>query len=393
MPNRRISRRNFVKAASASAAGLALGASTTTSGMQYRRLGRTGLMVSELGIGCSPHGQRKKFRPYCEAMPEVIRRGLDLGINVIDTGPSYRTQPMVGAALKGVKRGSFILCTKSEQVRKGKIIAELEQSLRELQMDHVDVLHEHAHYKSIVGAYGRLEFVEACEQLKKQGKVRFFGVAGHNPDVLAEYVRTGHFDTVMAPFNYLPRGPARELFPLAQRLDVGVFAIKPLTGNYKPWERPAGSNKKLDALAKKYQAADYFEAGLKFVLSNANVSCAVCGMERVVEVEENAAMAGKRFAQRDHDAMKAYAAAVGGEYCRLCEACLPCPRGVAIPDVQRFHMYHDNYGHYERAKRLYAELLPEQRADRCNGCGECEQRCPNGLPIRAKLEAAHRTLA
>ena len=394
MSHRHISRREFVKTASAStlAVGVGLGA-TTTSGMIYRRLGRTGLMVSELGLGCSPHGQRKKFKPYCEAMPAVIRRALDLGVNVIDTGPSYRTQPMIGRALKGVRRDTYVLCTKSEQVRKDKIIAELEKSLRELQMDYVDVLHEHAHYVSVVGAYAPLEFVEACGKLKQQGKLRFFGAAGHNPEVLAEYIRTGQFDTVMVPYNYLARRPAQELFPLAHRLDVGVFGIKPLTGHYRVWDLPMGSKPKLDALAKKHQGSDYVEAGLKFVLSNPHLSCTLCGMERVLEVEENTSMAGKRFTRRDDKAMETYAAAVGGLYCRMCGACTPCPQGVAIPDVQRFHLYYENYGHYERGRRLYAELPAPQRADQCVGCGQCEERCPHGLPIREKLRAAHRALA
>lgn len=394
MSDRRISRRDFVKTASAGAvvAGLGLGASTT-SGMVYRRLGRTGLMVSELGLGCSPHGQRHKYRDYCEAMPKVIHRALELGVNVIDTSPNYRTQPMIGRATQSIRRDTFILCTKSEKLRGKDIIAELERGLRELQTDYVDVLHEHAHYNTVHQAHGHLEFVEACGRLKEQGKIRFFGAAGHNPDVLAEYARSGHFDTVMVPFNYLSRGPERELFPLAHKLDLGIFGIKPLTGHYRVWDLPTGSNKRLDALVRKYQAEDYVQAGLKFVLSNPRISCAFCGMERIFEVEANTAMAGRHMTRRDGDVMESYAALAGNVYCRMCDRCMPCPRGVAIPDIQRFHMYYDNYGHTDRARELYAQLPPLQRADRCADCGECERRCPNGIAIREKLRAAHRALA
>lgn len=396
MSTPRISRREFVKAASATAAaglGLPKAGAATTSGMVYRRLGRTNLMVSELGLGCSPVGQRQKYAQYCETMPKVIHRALDLGVNILDTCPSYRSQPMIGQALKDVKRDRFILCTKSEQVKHDKIIAELEKSLQELQTDCVDVLHEHGHYGSVVRAHGRLDFVEACQKLKKQGKIRFFGVSGHNPDVLAEYIRTGHFDTVMIPYNYLSRRPEHELFPLAEQLDLGIFAIKPLTGHYRVWDLPLGRNKRLDALAKKYDGSDYVEAGLKFVLSNQQISCAFCGMERIFEVEENTAMAGKMMTRRDRDVMQTYAALAGSDYCRMCEACLPCSRGVAIPDIQRFHMYYENYEHTDRGRELYAALPAAQRADRCVSCGDCERRCPNGLPVREKLQAAHRVLA
>ena len=399
MSDERLSRRDFVKAAatSALAAGLGLGQgvtrAATTSGMTYRRLGRTGLMVSELGLGCSPVGQRQKYAEYCETMPKVIGRALDLGVNVLDTGPEYRTQPLLGRTLRDVKRDRFIICTKSDQTHRDKIIAELENSLRELQTDYVDVLHEHGHYRNVEAAYGPLEFVEASQRLKEQGKIRFFGLSGHNPDVLCEYARTGRFDTVMIPYNYLTRRPEQELFPIAQQMDLGVFAIKPLTGCYRVWDLPRGGDPDLDALAKKYQASDYVEAGLKFVLSNPRLSCAFCGMERVLEVEANVATAGKLMTRRDRDVMEGYAALAGGVYCRLCEACLPCPQGVAIPDVQRFHMYYENYGHTDRGRELYAQLPALQRADRCVGCGQCEKRCPNGLPIREKLQAAHRALA
>jgi predicted aldo/keto reductase-like oxidoreductase len=66
---------------------------------------------------------------------------------------------------------------------------------------------------------------------------------------------------------------------------------------------------------------------------------------------------------------------------------------VAVPDIQRFHMYAASYGHMDRARGLYASLSPSARADRCDGCGLCEQRCPHGLPIRAKLNHAHEALA
>lgn len=399
MSHEPLSRRDFVKATatSAIAAGLGLGQgairAATTSGMAYRRLGRTGIMVSELGLGCSPVGQRQKFAEYCETMPKVIRRALDLGINVLDTGPEYHTQPLLGRTLGDVKRDSVIICTKSEQTRRDRIIAELENSLRELRTEYVDVLHEHDHYRSIEPATGRLEFVDACESLKEQGKIRFFGLAGHNPDVLSEYARTGHFDTVMVPYNYLTRRPEQDLLRVAQRMDLGVFAIKPLTGYYRVWDLPSGSDARLDALAKKYQASDYVQAGIKFVLSNTLLSCAVCGMERVFEVEANVATAGKLMTRRDRDIMDSYTALAGGLYCRLCEACMPCPQGVAIPDVQRFHMYYENYGHTDRGRELYAQLPARERADRCVACGQCEERCPHGLPVREKLRAAHRALA
>jgi len=159
------------------------------------------------------------------------------------------------------------------------------------------------------------------------------------------------------------------------------------------WDQQPGSNTRLDALAKKCRASDYVEAGLKFVLSAAELSCTFCGMERVSEVEQNVAMAGQRLARSDLDILQTYGRLAGNTYCRMCDSCGPCPQGVAISDILRFLMYHDNYGHFERSRRLYAELKPECRADHCAHCGRCEKLCPNGLPVREKLRAAHNALA
>jgi predicted aldo/keto reductase-like oxidoreductase len=286
-----------------------------------------------------------------------------------------------------------ILCTKSEQTRKDKIIRELEVSLKKLRTDYVDVLHEHAHYRSPEGAYERLEFVEAGQKLRKDGKLRFFGVSGHNPTVAAEYIRTGQFDTVMVPYNYLSRRPEAELLPLAKDLDVGIFTIKPLTGRYRVWDQEFGSNKRLDALAGQFSTKVYAEAAIKFVLSNEMLDCMLCGMERIPDVEANVACSRKQMAQKDGRVLRAYAEAVGDAYCRMCETCVPCPRGIAIPDIQRFHMYFANYDHRDYARELY-RLLPENaKPVQCADCGECEKKCPFGLPIRQKLREAHEALA
>lgn len=367
--------------------------SASTSGMRYRRLGRTNLMVSELGIGCSPLGQRQARDVYLQNIGAVMRLGLERGINVFDTAPSYPgSEDAVGKAFQGVPRHSYLLCTKAEETRKEKIAAGLEASLKRLRADYVDILHEHAHYHKPEGAHDRLEFVEACQKLREQGKLRFFGASGHNPAVLAEYLRTGQFDTVMIPYNHLTRAAETLLFPVAQEHDVGVFAIKPLTGNYKPWDKRPGEDAKLDKLMKEFNARDYVSAALRFVLAHSSVACGVCGMERPQDVEENVATVRTSLQTADRGPLGTYAALFSFTYCRMCEWCLPCPRGVAVPDIQRFQMYATSYRQVDRARGLYAALPPEARADRCDGCGLCEARCPNGIYIRDKLKQAHEIL-
>jgi len=82
------------------------------------------------------------------------------------------------------------------------------------------------------------------------------------------------------------------------------------------------------------------------------------------------------------------------EQCSYCGACLrTCPRAIAISDTLRFATYHDVYGEQAQAWELYARLAPARRADRCLGCGACEEACPQRMAVRDKLRRAHATLA
>jgi predicted aldo/keto reductase-like oxidoreductase len=107
-------------------------------------------------------------------------------------------------------------------------------------------------------------------------------------------------------------------------------------------------------------------------------------------VGEDCAAVGQKLTARHLRLLDQYAALATGDYCRLCETCVPaCPAGVRIPDILRYRMYHQNYGHCRDARELYAALAPAQQVPACTACGRCERACPNGLAIREKLQAAH----
>src|SRR5690606_17907799 len=113
-------------------------------------LGRTGLEASVIGLGCGGPSRvgQSPGKSEAEAI-EVVRRALDLGINFIDTAEAYGTQPIVGKALRDVDRDSYILSTKKNVSRKGErlsaqqFVADFENSLRELQVETVDIFHLH----------------------------------------------------------------------------------------------------------------------------------------------------------------------------------------------------------------------------------------------------------
>ena len=213
--------------------------------MEYRRFGRTGLQVSVMGLGSGGPSQLGQSTGVPEAdAHRVVRRALDLGINLIDTAADYKeSEAILGRALAGVPRDSYILCTKfrPDQNRQDTLdgavalrteqdlIDSLERSLRRLNTDHVDLLQLHgvpaAGYTAI-----RDRFVPVIKRLQAQGKVRFFGLTDSfalqdNYAMLRQALADDLYDTLMTGYNLLTPGPEREVLPAAQRQDVGILVM------------------------------------------------------------------------------------------------------------------------------------------------------------------------
>jgi L-galactose dehydrogenase len=152
--------------------------------VEYRRLGRTGLQVSVLGLGSGGRSRLGQAHGLAQAgVTAIVRRALDLGINMIDTAPMYgQSEALLGNALDGVPRDSYVLCTKFRPEGNDKALrpaealrATLEQSLRDLQTDHVDVMYLHGVRPDLLDQV--LDgFYEPLEQARRDGLVRFLGV-------------------------------------------------------------------------------------------------------------------------------------------------------------------------------------------------------------------------
>ena len=226
----RVSRRRFLQGA----AGLGLAAPFVFANerpMPMRPFGRTGLKVSLAGLGCHPLGRGNLAEKDAVA---VIRRAQELGINYFDTAPSYgrgRSETRVGKALKPV-RDKVLIATKTlARDRKG-TLEELDESLKRLQTDRIDVWQFHAlaaksHTDALLRKGGALE---AAAEAKQAGKVRFIGITGHaDPQVFVEAMKRHDFDTLLVPLNCIdPHHRSFEsiALPAAHRAKVGVVAMK-----------------------------------------------------------------------------------------------------------------------------------------------------------------------
>lgn len=207
--------------------------------MQYRTLGRTGLKVSVMGLGAggpSRLGQHDHIRTKAESV-DLVLRGLDAGINFIDTAEAYRTEAIIGAAVAQRDRGKIIISTKKrlrgENITREELREGLHDSLRRLQTDYIDVYHLHG-LKPEQYDYYLDEIAPAMQDLRAEGLIRFLGVTENwsgdlEHKMLARAVRDGVWDVVMAGFNLLNQTARESVLRPAMKNDIGVlimFAIR-----------------------------------------------------------------------------------------------------------------------------------------------------------------------
>jgi aryl-alcohol dehydrogenase-like predicted oxidoreductase len=287
--------------------------------VRTRRLGRTGLEVSELALGglfVSKFGS-----PDFDHARAAIHRALALGVNYVDTAPTYAdSEEVLGRAIEDVT-APYVLSTKlggrpkpfDPRDRDG-LLRSVEESLRLLRRDRIDILMVHEPDRP--GQYDWwTDFdafdgpvLEVLADLKRQGVIRYTGIGGTTAYTLARLIRTGKFDVALTAFNYslLWREAAIDILPSAKAQDVGVVIGSPLqqgalarryddaVANGAAWLSPPrrAQYKALYSLLDD-TGLSLPEMGLRFVLSNPDVSCTLTGARSVEEVEQNVAAAEK----------------------------------------------------------------------------------------------------
>ena len=213
---------------------------TANGAMTYTTLGRTGLRVSVMGLGCGGHSRlgQAAGRSAAESVA-VVRRAMDLGIDFIDTAESYGTEAIVGEAIAG-RRDDVILSTKKSMTAGGgrligpdDLARGLEASLARLGTDHVDIYHLHGVSAAQYG-HVREHLVPALERLREQGKVRFLGITeafgsdtAHR--MLSQAVQDDWIDVLMVGFNILNQSARERVLAPCLAKNIGVldmFAVR-----------------------------------------------------------------------------------------------------------------------------------------------------------------------
>ena len=375
--------------------------------MQYTEFGKTGIKVSRLGFGCMrfPFTEvdgKKVFNE--EESIRMMHRAMELGVNYFDTAPGYCdtiSEIIVGKALKG-RRDQVYLSTKypTEVGTGDDYEKKLEISLKKLDTDYIDFYHFwgislDTWEKKLDTPDGPLA---RALKLRDQGVIRHISFSFHDkPENMMEIIRRGQgqLASVLCQYNLLDRAN-EDAIAFAHEQGLGVTIMGPVGGG----RLGAPSQVIQDLLPGKVQSSA--EMALRFVMNNPNVNIALSGMSSMEMVEENARVASDMSPlsageNARVDAMLEENRRLAELYCTGCNYCMPCPKGLNIPEIFKMMNYHRVYGLTDYAKKTYAAIgsgnLKFQNAASCVGCGQCEKKCPQHLHIREQLRVTHDTLS
>jgi len=298
--NEELTRREFV--AVGAAAGLsALGLADEKDDvlrrpMPTRVLGRTKARVSIIGFGSAPLGHSFQAQ---ETFDRVVGEALDLGVNYIDTATIYDVaQQRLGSIIKP-RRDRLFIATKTRGMSKDKALGTLEESLRLLQTDHVDLVHLHN-----VGDFDVERLLDAdsplrgLQEARKKGMLRFIGVSGHQRvQKMADAVRTGEVDVVMPALNFVDQhiyAYETRVLPEARKQKAGIVAMKVLGGapNFA-YRTPIPC----------FVPREKVDDAIRYALGLEGVATAVIGFNFVEQVRQAATVA-KSFKRLTSDEMR-----------------------------------------------------------------------------------------
>lgn len=324
--------------------------------MQKMRLGRTDLMVTRTAFGVLPIQRTDK-----EEAVRILLKAYDAGINFFDTARGYTdSEEKIGYAL-GHVRDHIIIATKSGATTRSGLLKELETSLRNLRTDYVDILQLHNPGELPDPDDSGSSYAGLLEAREK-GLTRFIGITQHSIERVETAVSSRMYDTAQFPLCTISSERDWALAALCRKMDVGLIAMKPLSGGLLTNAR----------------------AAFVFMRKHENV-VPIWGIQRMAELEEFLVLDAEEPGLDDTilAVIEADRNELSDEFCRACGYCLPCPEEIPIPMGARMHLL---------LKRMPAAQFgsPEwqdkmARIRNCKDCGHCRDHCPYGLDPPALL--------
>jgi uncharacterized protein len=346
-----------------------------------RQLGKTGITLPVVSMGVMNADS-----------PGLLRRSYEVGIRHFDTAAAYqmgRNESMVGDVVKelgvrnevtiGTKIWLRMLGSPTEDAEiRTKFRQAVEDSLKRLQMDHVDILYNHG-LETAAGTT-RDEPLKTLQALKKEGKTRNIGVSTHmgQAEVLNAARSTGAYDVVLVSFNYTMANNTAlvEAISGASKAGIGLVAMK----------TQAGGGRRPDRTAAPSMPANH-PALLKWVLRHTEFATAIPGYTTYEQLEQNFSVASSlELSPAESEYLSGRRAAASLQFCHQCAQCRPdCPQNADIPAMMRAHMYAVQYGNYAQAAGTLAMIGAGRGLDACSKCTECSANCRNSVNIAGQI--------
>ena len=377
--------------------------------MQYRSFGRLAFTPSALGFGAMrlPVHKRDDGRPDFGAIDRpaataMLRRAIDGGVNYIDTAYVYHegnSESWLAEALAGGYRERVKVATKMPVwlvERPADFDRLLDEQLERLGTDHIEfyLLHsvDEKHWPLVLER-GQLE---AAARALDDGRIGHLGFSFHGQYDLFEEVlaATDRWEFCQIQLNYMDEEyqAGRRGLELAAGHGLGVIVMEPLRGGMLARNLPPRVQELWDAAPLRREPVEW---ALQWVWDLPEVSLVLSGMSTMQHVEEDLAFAARSRPGLLSADERTLVGRVRDVYrrlspvpCTACRYCLPCPQGVAIPDVLELYNDAHMFGDPSRQRFFYTWLDEDERASRCSACGECEDRCPQHIAVAGWMEKA-----
>jgi predicted aldo/keto reductase-like oxidoreductase len=323
--------------------------------MKRIALGNTGIEAVRLGFGGIPIQRLNEAQAV-----EVVVYALEKGMDFIDTSRMYTTsEHRIGKALKETDKKA-VVATKSFSRSADGIRKDIEISLKELQLDSIDIYQCHGisneeEYRLIKSPEGALH---GLLRAKEEGLIGHIGITGHSLDLLEKVLDDGLFETIMVCFSFLEPAAIEKVIPKAREKRVGIIAMKPFSGGVI--EAP--------------------EAALKWILSFPDI-LVLAGVEEKTYIDQNWRIfqGSYELTAKEKLEIREISKEFDKKFCRRCDYCLPCAEGIPIQFVLGIRSMLKRMGPAALQTPMFKNML--EKAANCTECGDCLERCPYDLPI------------